>query len=37
MYFGFFKLRSWGKISAVQPQTIGSEFPPYKKDGYELS
>ena len=30
MYFPFFELRGWGKISADQPQTIYSEIPKVK-------
>ena len=33
MYFPFFKPQTGGKRSAIQPQTIYSEFPLYSKYG----
>ena len=32
MYFPFFILHGWRKRSAIQPQTIYSEFPYKKKE-----
>ena len=33
MYFPFFILHGWRKRSAIQPQTIYSEFPKQKRGG----